>query len=125
MNTTGQNLQQIKIWDVILVHDKRPHVNWILAVITKLLVGRDGLIRAAEICTNTGTMNQPINKLFPLEINSTSEYIQHEPEPQAEVTRPSSTQPLRQSAIKATDKMSKWIEIFRAPPEDGYIGIIC
>ena len=110
--SSGQNSQQIKVGDVVSVHDEGPRVNWRLAVITKLLVGGDGLIHAAEIRTSTGTTNRPIAKLFPLEVNSTTDSIQHVLEPQkrpAEETRPGSTRPLRQSARRATDKMSKWI----------------
>ena len=120
--SSGLNSQQIKVGDVVSVHDEGPRVNWRLAVITKvtkLLVGRDGLIRAAEIRTSTGTTNRPIAKLFPLEVNSTTDSIQHVLEPQrrpAQETRPGSTRPLRQSARRATDKMSKWIETLRAPP---------
>ena len=115
--SSGQNSQQIKV-DVVSVHDEGPRVNWRLAVITKLLVGRDGLIRAAEIRTSTGTTNRPIAKPFPLEVNSTTDSIQHVLEPQrrpAQETRPGSTRPLRQSARRKTDKMSKWIETLRAP----------
>ena len=41
-----------------------------LKVANNLLTGGDGLIRAAEIHTSSGTTNQPIAKLFSLEVSS-------------------------------------------------------
>ena len=119
--SSGQNSQHINIGDVVLVHDEGPRVKWRLAVITKLIVGGDGLIRAAEIRTSTGTTNRPIAKLFPLEISSKTDFVQCAPETQgssAKETPGSSTRPLRQSARKATERMSGWTETLRAPPED-------
>ena len=40
--TTGNNVQQIKIVDVVLVHDDTARVNWRLAVIESLNKGEDG-----------------------------------------------------------------------------------
>ena len=65
---TGHNHQQIKIGDIVIVHNDGPCVNWRL---TKLLVGGDGFTRAVEIRTSTGTTNRPIAKLYPLEVCST------------------------------------------------------
>ena len=46
---TGHNHQQIKIGDIVIVHDDGSHVNWRLAIVTKLLVGGDGFTSAVEI----------------------------------------------------------------------------
>ena len=40
-----------------------------MAVIKDLIVGRDGLVRAATIHTTTGTTSRPITKLYSLELN--------------------------------------------------------
>ena len=127
--STDQNNQTISVGDVVIVHDEGPRVTWRLAVITKLLVGGDGLTRAAEIRTSTGLTNRPIIKLYPLEVHS-DEFVN---ETSPTLTReaddvPSTIQkpaienqvdhPVRQSARRATERMTKWIETLRAPPED-------
>ena len=127
--STGQNNQTISVGDVVIVHDEGPRVTWRLAVITKLLVGGDGLTRAAEIRTSTGLTNRPIIKLYPLEVHS-DEFVNktsptltgeaddipstiQQPEIENQVDRP-----VRQSARRATEQMTRWIETLRAPPED-------
>ena len=69
--TTGNNIQQVRIGDVDLVHDDTPQINWQLAVIEDITRGSDGLIRAANICTKSGRTNRPIVWLYPLEVCST------------------------------------------------------
>ena len=72
---SGNNRQTIKVGDVVLVHNEGPRLDWRLAVVEKLIVGGDGLIRAANIRTSTGRTNRPIVKLYPLEVNSCSEVM--------------------------------------------------
>ena len=70
--TTENNVQKVKVGDIVLVHDDTPRVNWKLAVIQQVIKGKDGLIRAANIRTASGITNRPITKLYPLEINASS-----------------------------------------------------
>ena len=71
-NTKGKIAE---IGNVVSVYeDKIPRHLWKLGRVEKLLVGRDGKVRAAELTTNekagkTITMRRPIQKLFPLEVN--------------------------------------------------------
>ena len=74
----------MKIGDVVLVHDDTPRINWKLAVVEELIVGNDGLVRAAHIRTAQGRTNRPISKLCPLEVSS------EEPQPET-VVQPDST----------------------------------
>ena len=120
---TGHNHQQIKIGDIVNVHDDGPRVNWRLAVVTKLLVGGDGFTRAVEIRTSTGTTNRPIAKLYPLEVCSTEESAnQNSPTQPTETTSnevtPAESRPLWQSARRAAERMSEWVETLRVPPEN-------
>ena len=125
--TSGDNQQYIKVGDIVLVHDDGPRVTWRLAVVTKLLVGNDGFIRAAEIRTSTGNTNRPVSKLFPLEVNSPTESPQSmsegprkappvETELTATSTEAVNRRPLRQAASKAKILMSDWTQTLRAPP---------
>ena len=47
-----------------------PRIDWRLAVIEELIVGNNGLVRAAHIRTGQGRTNRPISKLCPLEVSS-------------------------------------------------------
>ena len=58
---------------MVLIQDDTPHIDWRLAVIEELIVGNDGLVRAAHIRTAQGKTNKPIFKLCPLEVSSNEE----------------------------------------------------
>jgi len=64
---TGNNHQEIKAGDVVLIHDDNARVNWRMAVIESVNKGADGMIRSANICTSTGRTNRPVAHLYPLE----------------------------------------------------------
>ena len=67
---SGNNTQKIKPGDIVLVHDDTPRITWKLAVIEELIMGKDGLVRAANIRTAHGRTNRPIARLIPLEVSS-------------------------------------------------------
>ena len=69
------NRQTIKVGDVVLVHNEGPRLDWRLAIVEELIVGGDGLIRAANVRTSSGNTNRLIVKLYPLGVNSSSEVI--------------------------------------------------
>ena len=130
--TTGNNIQQVKVGDVVLVHDDTPRVNWKYAVIEGVISGNDGLIRAANIHTSTGKTNRPITKLYPLEVTSTSEFHSviadiDSSDSAKESASPSSQQAnaeqpnvrsLRKAAVRARERVSEWASILRVPLED-------
>ena len=49
---SGDNQQTVKKGDVVIVHDDTPRASWKMAVIDDLIVGRDGLVRAATVRTS-------------------------------------------------------------------------
>ena len=55
---------------VVQIHEDGPRVGWKCAVITGLIRGPDGQVRAAELRTVSGKTNRPISKLYPLEVSS-------------------------------------------------------
>lgn len=130
--TSGNNNQEIKVGDVVLVHDDSPRISWKMAIVEELIVGRDGLVRAANIRTCNGKTNRPIVKLYPLEVTSSGEVALSDP-PQTEntagnpkmsgtnsqhVTDSAHTRPVRDSARKARNKLAKWTNYLLVPPED-------
>ena len=123
--TTGNNTQQVRIGDVVLVHDDAPRINWQLAVIKDVVRGSDGLIRAAYIRTKNGRTNRPIARLYPLDVCHTGNLmVPEDPEvkdPDQEVPQEqpgSVVRPTRKTAVRACDKLRDWMEMLRAPPED-------
>lgn len=66
----------MKVGDVVLVQDDTPRINW-KAVIKELIVGNDGLVRAAHITTTQGRMNRPISKLCPLQVSSDESQLEN------------------------------------------------
>ena len=119
--TSGTNVQSVKNGDVVIVHDDTPRMMWKLAVIEELIVGRDGLTRAAMIKTANGTTSRPIAKLYPLElasgqgnhtveVNENSGTLDSDSGPTSEGRRPS-----RAAARRATDKVKEWARILVAP----------
>ena len=145
--TTGNNHQNVKIGDVVLVHDDVPRNKWRLAVIERLDKGYDGLIRTAYICTSTGRKNRPIPRPYPLEVAAHEAHEAHEytgtrkgdttsdhegskekPDISRRPRRNAASQavvqsmvqrPIRSSATIARDKISQWSkEIIGPSPED-------
>ena len=69
---SGKNETEIKVGDVVQVHDDTKRVNWRFAIVERIIKGKDGLVRAADIKTSTAYTNRPITKLYPLEVTSTT-----------------------------------------------------
>ena len=118
---SGNNLQQVKVGDVVLIHGEGPRINWKLAVIHQVVKGKDGLIRAAEVRTANGTTNRPIAKLYPLEVtaNDVSSLSDNKVSPQLTTSEQVRARPVpRDAASKARQQLSEWCKILRCPPED-------
>jgi len=62
---------------VVLVHDDSPRISWKMAMI-ELIVGADGIVHVANIRTSNGKTNRTITKLYPLEVNSPTEFTPEE-----------------------------------------------
>ena len=119
---SGNNTQKIKPGDIVLVHDDTPRITWKLAVIEELIMGKDGLVRAANIRTAHGRTNRPIARLIPLEVSSdgaTTSSDQENCTVNKEADNPTgASRPQRMAAQKARAKMKKWTTELGGPPED-------
>ena len=71
--TSGNNMQLIKLGDVVLVHDESPRLTWKLAVVTELIRGNDGHVRAARIRMKNTETTRSLVKLYPLEVTCNGE----------------------------------------------------
>ena len=108
---------------MILVHDDFPRTTWKMAVIEDLIVGQDGLTRAAMIRTANGTTSRPITRLYPLEV--TAEQDDHTVEGTKENFEQPVSDPMREdgrpkraSARRAAEQLKNWANILFGPPED-------
>lgn len=128
LQTKSDFHQAIKVGDVVLVHEdviKRPL--WKLAVITKLLPGEDGLVRAAEIRTANGTTNRPIVKLYPLEITADVSLPCDDKDSQPNTQQPNGpdsskqlkSRPQRASAIEAKRRIKSCLSVIDEENDNG------
>ncbi|GFW09337.1 putative RNA-directed DNA polymerase from transposon X-element [Trichonephila clavipes] len=65
-------LSEVRLGEIVLIGDdikKRMHRP--LAKVIRLIPGKDGKIRTVELKTRTGTMLRPIQRVYPLEVQST------------------------------------------------------
>lgn len=68
--TSGQSGDFMNIGDIVQVHDNiRPRNQWLLGVVEDLILGRDGLVCAAQIKSRGGVITRPLSKLYQLKLN--------------------------------------------------------
>ena len=115
---SGKNETEIKVGDVVQVHDDTKRVNWRLAIVERIIKGKDGLVRAADIKTSTGYTNRPITKLYPLEVTSTTHTTTKPSECSERIIPTKSTRPVRRTAQVAREKLKNWASELSCPPED-------
>jgi len=124
---TGNNEQRVRIGDIVLVHDDTPRIKWKLAVIERLMKRADGLVRSADIRTTTGKTNQPIARLYPLEVTASGTVRDAPQANSAELSSSATndsdeptlpTRPVRNAAKRGREQVKQWITSLRCPPED-------
>ena len=120
--TKGNNNQQIKSGDVVLMFDETPRSTWKLAIVEGLIMGKDGLTRAANIKTSQGRTNRPIAKLIPLEVStatSTEGDTCHNAAKETQTVRDSiDKRPQRTAAQRGRKRVADWVEQLNGAPED-------
>ncbi|XP_063447046.1 uncharacterized protein LOC134726569 [Mytilus trossulus] len=102
---TGDNKINIKVGDVVQVHDDKPRIKWKTAVVEEVVTGNNGLVRSAIIRTNSGQTSRPIVKLYPLEINE--DELSNTSEETKEVDT-KITLPMRKAAMRAKENIKFW-----------------
>ena len=90
---------------VILKTDEKSRGKWPLGIIEELIVGKDGVVRAAKVRTGKNQLERAIQHLFPLELsfNRRSEEVQLNPEAE-------SFKPKRQAAQNAGQRIREIIQ---------------
>ena len=75
LSSTNEN-RMVNVGDIVHIHDKLPRVRWKIGKVDKLLPGKDGIVRAAELTLLDKSQRvmrtkRPIQKLYPLEVSRT------------------------------------------------------
>ncbi|GFY11773.1 putative RNA-directed DNA polymerase from transposon X-element [Trichonephila clavipes] len=65
-------LSEVRLGEIVLIGDDiKKRMHWPLAKVIRLIPGKDGKIRTVELKTRTGTLLRPIQRVYPLEVQST------------------------------------------------------
>ena len=89
--TSGKRSSKIQVNDIVIIYDEnQPRHLWRLGNVEKLITGDDGNSRGAEVkCGKTGvTIRRPVNKLYPLVTNNSTEEKQNRPREIADTVQP-------------------------------------
>ena len=126
-HSIGRGDQQVKIGDIVLVHDDGPRMNWKMAVVESLATGKDGLVHSANVRTSRGLTNRPLVKLFPLEVNVCDDRVvgvesnkgeqedHNTTEAEKSLDNPMTEEcPRRSAAQRARKRLAEWVQIICA-----------
>lgn len=62
--------------DIVLVgNDNKKQIDWMLARVLELIPGKDNITRLVKLKTSTGVILRPVQRLFPLELDTSQETI--------------------------------------------------
>ena len=61
------NMQNVKVRDVVLIHNDGARLHWKLGIIDSLIQGNDGLVCAVNVRTNNRDTSRPV---VPIIINA-------------------------------------------------------
>ncbi|KAK6030894.1 hypothetical protein OSTOST_02961 [Ostertagia ostertagi] len=110
---TRSSDQHPRIGDVVLLDDDspQPRGQWPMAVIIDLIRSRDGEIRSALLQNSTGrTVQRPVNRLIPLEIQSSAQSSEDR------IHEPSTVEQRTTVRRKPSSKLSKKDVVIRHQP---------
>ena len=96
-----------KVGDVVIIKtDNKNRGTWPLAIVSAIYPGRGGIIRAVELKTTHGTIQRPVQHLYPLEIACDEDTISVPLNPSAAVFRPR-----RDAAVAARTRIQELNEL--------------
>ena len=66
----GKQTPHPSVGDVVIIQNQSPNRHsWKLGIVDELIVGRDGIIRAAKMRAGKGVMERAVQHLYPLELS--------------------------------------------------------
>ena len=119
---SGLNMQNVKVGEVVLIHDDGPRLHWRLGIIDSFIQGNDGLVRAVNVRTSNRVTSRPISRLYPLEVSLPPDDQSKHSSPTEPITQNSQDtardRPQRAAARKARTRLLEWTARLGCPPED-------
>ncbi|KAJ8985568.1 hypothetical protein NQ317_011530 [Molorchus minor] len=71
MHSRGGKTRNIKVGEVVLIgSDNTKRLDWPLAKVEEIFPGKDGGVRLVKLKTSSGHLLRPVQRLYPLEIDS-------------------------------------------------------
>jgi len=93
------------IGDIVTVKDENKNRHsWKLDIVSKLIKGRDGIVRGAQLKTTNGSIERQVQLLYHLE-QTCDRQTDTELDPKAPEFRPLSSRPRRDAAVAAAVRM--------------------
>ena len=115
-------MQNVKVGEVVLIHDDGPRLHWRLSIIDSFIQGNDGLVRAVNVRTSNRVTSRPISRLYPLEVSLPPDDQSKHSSPTEPITQNSQDtardRPQRAAARKARTRLLEWTARLGCPPED-------
>lgn len=123
---TSDGGSTVSIGDIVLVHDEG-HLRgfWRIGRVQRLIKGtesdgktRGAVVRVRSKKRRTGTLNRPLQLLYPLEINCNTSEVNNELSPELESDTEMTNEPIRprrQAAIAGERLMKNWIQELKDP----------
>ena len=101
----GEQTCHPNIGDIVIVKDenKNRHL-WKLGIVSKLIKGKDEIVRGAQLKTTNGSIERPVQLLYHLELTCDRQ-ANTVLDPTAPEFRPLSSRPRRDAAVAAAVRM--------------------
>jgi hypothetical protein len=93
---------------VLIKNDSRNRGKWNIGIVTKLITGRDGVVRGARMRSRKTTIDRPIQDLYPLELSTESTKEDDREEPKSLDPGAREFRPRRAAAVLAKEKIKLW-----------------
>jgi hypothetical protein len=93
---------------VLIKNDSRNRGKWNIGIVTKLITGRDGVVRGARMRSRKTTIDRSIQDLYPLELSTESTKKDDRVEPKSLDPGAREFRPRRAAAVLAKEKIKLW-----------------
>lgn len=109
------NKEYVQEGDIVIIHDDNLKRNfWRLGLVEELIPGKDGMVRGAKVrvsvCGNrVTTWRRPVERLYPLEVNSVSEEPRETNEDtvtKSPLVMSTAERPKRSAAVQARERIN-------------------
>ncbi|XP_035228052.1 uncharacterized protein LOC118200221 [Stegodyphus dumicola] len=117
----GTSDKIFKVGEVVLVgSENQKRLNRPLAVIEELYPGRDGHVRVVKVKTPLGHLIRPVQKIYPLEVNSSGDPVIPDKHPTNDTPAASQNDILIQKDVSTAPRTSRSGRVIKIPKRLAY-----